>query len=299
MSQTDKAPEGNVSTVDMGKLIQGFIALALVIAGTLAGIDYWRKKQPARTPPAAAGVADKAAAMEERYAPPTPKPADRHDMALDLGDGVRMEFVWIPALNIWVGKYEVTNQEYRRCVPDHRVGEFETHPLNGDRQPVVKVNMGNDVSGYVDWMNSTCLNQLPARYRVRLLTEAETQYILQCGDDRTYPWGSGWPPPETWNYHSEESAGRMPKIRDHRDKWAVSCPVDAAGKNDLGLYGVGDNVQEWNGTKSGTSLKRRTYDLFGASWYFSTEESLRCSHRARLLYGVSTYYIGFRLAIGY
>jgi formylglycine-generating enzyme required for sulfatase activity len=46
----------------------------------------------------------------------------------DLG----LEFVWIPALNCWVGKYEVTNGEYRQFVPGHDSKDFEGHSLNGD-----------------------------------------------------------------------------------------------------------------------------------------------------------------------
>lgn len=49
-----------------------------------------------------------------------------------------MEFVWIPAMNIWVGKYEVTNAEYRKKDPGHDSGSYEGHTLNQDRQPVVE-----------------------------------------------------------------------------------------------------------------------------------------------------------------
>ncbi len=34
-----------------------------------------------------------------------------------------MEFVWIPQMEMWVGKYEVTNEEYRKKEPEHDSGE--------------------------------------------------------------------------------------------------------------------------------------------------------------------------------
>ena len=51
-----------------------------------------------------------------------------------------MEFVWIPQMGMWVGKYEVTNEEYRRKEPGHDSGSYEGHTLNRAPQPVVYVN---------------------------------------------------------------------------------------------------------------------------------------------------------------
>lgn len=290
----DHAPR---SVAAAGRRILTAVALAIVVAAALAGYDQWRKRHPgsaeedsSRTLPAGAPAEEPA--TERSGAAP------RGDLALDLGEGVKMEFVWIKPLDIWVGKYEVTNQEYRRCDPNHRCGEYDNHSLDGDRQPVVKVNCSTDVMGYIEWINARCAEQLPAGHRVRLLSEEESLAILQCGDDREYPWGSGWPPPQDWNYHGEESAAPRPRMADHRDKWPVSCPVEESGRNDWGLYGVADNVQEWNGKARGEVLKRRTHDLVGASWYYGDKDYLRCNCRPSLRYGGSTTYVGFRLVIG-
>ncbi len=96
-----------------------------------------------------------------------------------------MEFVWIPQMNMWVGKHEVTNAEYRMKEPGHNSGEFEGHTLNLDRQPVVHV-IFDEFFAYASWMSdrdqSTGL--LPSGYRYRLPSDQEWMTFAQCGDHR-------------------------------------------------------------------------------------------------------------------
>ena len=62
------------------------------------------------------------------------------DMTLDLGGGVKMDFVWITDIDGWMGKYEVTNGQFRRFKPDHDSGKYNDYDLNTDSQPVVYVS---------------------------------------------------------------------------------------------------------------------------------------------------------------
>ena len=71
-----------------------------------------------------------------------------------------MEFVWIEALKMWVGKYEVTNAEYRKKEAGHNSKEFSGHSLNGDRQPVVNVNF-DDAKAYAEWMTQQDRRWIP------------------------------------------------------------------------------------------------------------------------------------------
>jgi formylglycine-generating enzyme required for sulfatase activity len=280
------------SLASTARRVQALILVTVLVACAFAGLAWWRKQHMPSAGPAAIGPPP-----QLMYAPPETEAVDREDMTLDLGEGVAMEFVWIEPLAIWVGKYEVTNREFRRWMPKHNTPDFEGHPMNGARQPVVKVDYRHAVQGYVEWMNAFCGNQLPSGYRVRTLREAEAHELVRCGDDRTYPWGDSWPPPRDWNYHGEESAGTSPPIKGWRDEWAVSCPVDESGRNEWGLHGVGDNVQEWVGKKRGR--KGATYDLLGiASWYFGDGDDLRCDRVSRLGNDLGTHYVGFRLVIG-
>ena len=102
------------------------------------------------------------------------------EMTVDLPGGATMEFVWIepgtftmgspssePGRNddegpkhevtisqgFWLGKYEVTNAQYRRYKSSHDSGDYKDHDLNGDNQPVVEASW-EDAQGFCQWLSS-------------------------------------------------------------------------------------------------------------------------------------------------
>jgi len=207
-----------------------------------------------------------------------------------------MEFVWIQALKMWVGKYEVTNEQYRRMVPDHDSKDYKGHSLNGDRQPVVYVNF-DDARKYAAWLTQRLrsVGALPTGYSLRLPTETEWMSFAQCGDNRTYPWGNNWPPPsgKAGNYSDASSAWKS-KIGGYRDGHPVACDVAGSWANPWGLCGVGGNVWECcakDGSVSSLGAWR------GASWDNYTRDRMRCSNR--LVRGASSQHcsLGFRLVL--
>ncbi len=186
-----------------------------------------------------------------------------------------MEFIWIDQMGIWVGKYEVTNAEYRKKDPNHDSGEYEGHSLNGDRQPVVEVNF-DDGNAYAAWLTEQDTDKLGgARYR--LPTRDEWTAFAECGDEREYPWGNNWPPisGQAGNYHGQEGAGSWPKISGYNDGFPVTAPVDELWENPWGLKGVGGNVWEMTGRTAGGG-----FDAWrGASWDVNIRDGLRCAYR--------------------
>lgn len=208
--------------------------------------------------PAATGPASNPATMSTK------------EMALDLGNKVKMEFVWIEAIKGWVGKYEVTNEEYRRFKPDHSSREYsgegraKSQSLDGNRLPVCYVSY-TDAVAFAEWVTKTAGPQLPAGHAVRLPDGNEWTTYAQCGDDRKYPWGNDWPP-TYGNYRDETGHKSFP----HWDKWiegyddgfAVACPVEKSGRNDWGLYGVGGNAWELTSDSIGDKCVLR-----GGSWH--------------------------------
>lgn len=209
-----------------------------------------------------------------------------------------MEFVWIQVLNCSVGKYEVTNNEYREYKPNHDSGEFRKYyrrySLNSDRQPAVNVNCW-EAQEYAKWLTERERKEgrLPSGYKFRLPTKDEWTTFCQCGDNREYPWGS-WPPHSgnAGNYSGNSSV--LSKIRGYNDGYAVSCPVEKSWKNKWGLYGVGGNV--WECTR--ISATDSYYDAWrGASWRDSDRDYLRSTYRS--VSNASNRYdnCGFRLVL--
>ena len=223
-------------------------------------------------------------------------PKVEKDQVLDLGGGLTMEFVWIEAIQCWVGKYEVTNAQYRRFKPDHDSQAFthsttkERLSLNGDRQPAVYVSY-EQAAAFADWLGTAA--DLPDGYRVRLPTGSEWMTFAQCGDGRKYPWGNDWPPPGGWNYQGSEGAAGGPKIDEHNDGHPVTCAVDKSGRSSWGLYGVGGNVWEWTSEQNGKSRVIR-----GVSWNYSEPNSLRCDQGHLNIPSDRGSVIGLRLVIG-
>ena len=190
-----------------------------------------------------------------------------------------MEFVWVPALRMWVGKYEATNEEYRKKETGHDSRDYKGHRLNGDRQPVVYVNF-DDAKAYADWLTQRdrATGKLPEGYVYRLPSEDEWQTIAECGDGRVYPWGNEWPPRsgQAGNYDDETVFDSARVDGNYEDGHAVTCDVTDSWKNPWGLYGVGGNAWEAAASDStGASFG----SWRGASWFVSSPGTQACAYR--------------------
>ena len=167
---------------------------------------------------------------------------------------VPMEFVWVPAMQMWVGRYEVTNGEYARKNPEHESGEFNGICLNGSRQPVVRVNF-DDTVAYAAWLTEQerAAGKLPGELRYRLPSRSEAVAYTRAGMASVYPWGEIWPPPRG-NYADASLSAAFPdkpSISGYQDGFATTAPVEMSGENVWGLFGAGGNVCETTSRGSG------------------------------------------------
>ena len=189
----------------------------------------------------------------------------------DLG----MEFVWIEKMGCWVGKYEVTNGEYRNFDSSHDSKNYKDGDLNDDKQPVVFVSF-DDATKFTEWLTEreAGAKRLPSGYVYRLPTKDEWTAFAQCGDGRDYPWGSTLPP-KFGNYSDKASAWDK-KMNSYDDGFTLTSPVDKSGKNDWGLYGVGGNA--WECTRK--SPTNPAFDAWrGGSWTISQPGIMRSDFR--------------------
>lgn len=231
----------------------------------------------------------------------TQYPVPGHDWAVPA---LGMAFVYVDSLKMWVGRYEVTNEEYASFIPDHASGKLsETIRLDGKRQPAVMVSW-DDASEYCAWLTAreAKAGRLPVGLVYRLPLESEWLQYARCGTKRKYPWGDGWPP-NYGNYGDRTCADHLGDPRkkaflDYDDKIPATCDVERSGKNDWGLMGVGGNVSEWVLDQSpGTPSRWR--QMRGGSYLPFGRECLECdwAHAAHDRSG-RVPDVGFRIVLG-
>jgi len=228
--------------------------------------------------------------------------ASGNDLSIAMGQGLSMTFVWIPALDLWVGQYEVTNEQYNRYDMSHEYQPYYSHRLDEPVQPAVCVSW-EDARNFCNWMTRRSKDQMPSGRVCRLPTEREWTGFATCGDGRIYPWGNAWPPPNGWNYRGEEGAGMLYRlfqkdacIQGHNDGFIVGCAVKKSGKNSWGLYGVGGNVWEW--CQDGYNDDHITRVLKGGAWNNDEPRHLAVTNRSDALPNKNNQMIGFRVVVG-
>ena len=188
-----------------------------------------------------------------------------------------MEFVWIRQMGMWVGKYEVTNGEYRVKEPGHDSHEFGQLTLNRDRQPVVRMSW-EKARDYAVWLTAREdeAHRLPEGYRYRLPTGDEFVTYAQCGDGREYPWGDSWPPPSmtAGNFAGQES--QLPgQIAGYSDAHPVTSLVEESGANPWGIFGIAGNA--WECCAADRSPTQSLEGWRGGSWNRLNRNQLRCN----------------------
>jgi formylglycine-generating enzyme required for sulfatase activity len=204
----------------------------------------------------------------------------------------------------WLGKYEVTNGEYRRFKPGHDSGEYKGYSLNGDRQPVVQVSW-EDAKVYAAWLSRQ------SGHTFGLPTEAEWEYACRAGTQTARYWGDA--PEQACRYgnvYDERAKGQFNyslPVHNCNDGSAVTAPVGQFVANGFGLHDLLGNVVEWvEDAYSDTAYgeHRRQNPLYsrgsservlrGSSW-LDYPRPVRCAFRGINTPGTRNFGVGFRL----
>jgi formylglycine-generating enzyme required for sulfatase activity len=231
-------------------------------------------------------------------------------VSIDLGEGMTMEFVLIPAGSFmmgagaekddgpvhqvtfakpfYLGKYEVTQEQWQKVMgknpSDHK----------GAKNPVEEVSW-EDCARFVTKLNA----MIPGR-RFSLPSEAQWEYACRAGDNA----GSQFPDDYAWY-----------KTKGPR-------PVGSKKPNAWGLYDMQGNVWEWcqdhyhesyvgaptDGSAWCNPPRRRRegemstsehmeYRVQRGGSYASSRTSLRVAHRRKDLAGTSNKHYGLRVAV--
>ena len=224
----------------------------------------WLKEPPAPperkapTPPRVVEESPKEAVREQvqKLVATSPLPVQGQPWVTLTGG---IQFVWVPPMQMWIGRFEITNDEFLLKDPEHDSGDFRGLCLKGDRQPVVRVNF-DDANAYAAWLTERerAAGKLLEGWRYRLPSRTEAVSYTQAGIAHEYPWGDRWPPVRG-NY-ADDALGAafpdLPSIPGYQDGFAATAPVEYSGENVWGLFGAGGNVWE-------TTAKAAGLDQFG------------------------------------
>jgi formylglycine-generating enzyme required for sulfatase activity len=208
----------------------------------------------------------------------------------------------------YIGKYEVTNREFREFQPNHSSGIIQRTTLDLDDQPVARVTW-NQAARYCNWLSKK--EGLPLAYEIqggkvvavrpmttgyRLPTEAEWEWAARFADGANatkYPWGDAMPP-KAGNYADSSASRLVPSYLDnYNDGYPGAAPVGSYKPNALGLFDLGGNVAEW--THDYYTIYLATYKkvamdptgpshgrfhvIRGSSWAQSSITELRLTYR--------------------
>lgn len=204
----------------------------------------------------------------------------------------------------WLGKYEVTNAQYRQFKLSHDSGQYEGNSFNDDTQPVVDVSW-NDAVAFAEWLSKRTGKTF------KLPTEAEWEYAARAGT-------------KTARYFGDDDAQlcRYANIADRANKvltgfadsydgcddgYKVSAPVGRFAPNSFGLHDMIGNVWEWTSSRFGSGYvspekRAETKDMSrwrvirGGSWNLKPLHA-RAADRYGRVPEHRTIGIGFRLAM--
>ncbi len=268
--------------------------------------------------------------------------------SMEIGPSVALEMILIPAGQFvmgeengenderpsccveiekpfWLGRIEVTNEQYGLFDPTHdsrlEHGDFlqfshreRGYPLDAPKQPVVRVSW-HDASTFCRWLSGKTGRQFS------LPTEAQWEYACRAGAATPLWYGdldsdfSSFANVSDARNHSVDTfgfglpSGAIPPWRpaDTRfdDRHRVSAPAGTFQPNPWGLHDMHGNVAEWTGTEYcpypyGDGDGRNSADsggkrvVRGGSWY---DRPKRCRSAFRLAYPPDqvVFDVGFRV----
>jgi len=215
-------------------------------------------------------------------------------IVISLDEEVYMTLVWIEELEIWAGKYEVTNQQYKKFMRFRDGMAVEGIDLSGDLQPAVFVSYC-DVLGFCFWLNKN--TNLPEGFQARLPTKKEWDYLIHPYPQSKKASTANWPPSQG-NFLDEtgrEKLGWEWNIKGYNDGFAVSAPVFSTSENELGICGITDNVREWTAER----YKDDNWHIIrGASWRDADPEQLKWDYGVQAAPWGRDNHIGFRIVLG-
>ncbi|MBM4001566.1 MAG: hypothetical protein FJ297_18870 [Planctomycetes bacterium] len=281
-------------------------------------------------------------------AAPTAAGSDLPTRRVDLGGGVTLELTRIPAGSFtmgdgagyvderpartvdiaepyWIGRFEITNEQYRRFAPAHdsrlEHGDFlqfseeeRGYSLNGPTQPVCRVPW-HQAAAFCEWLSGVTSEAFS------LPTESQWEYACRAGGDAPLSYGGidasfatranladarfqlvdNYVP---WSLPVGAVPPWRPADARSNDTYRVSAPVGSFEPNRWGLHDMHGNVAEWTrdawsaypgaSNDGGPTFDAARKVVRGGSWYDRPQHA-RSAFRAGYQAYQPVFDVGFRV----
>jgi formylglycine-generating enzyme required for sulfatase activity len=141
-----------------------------------------------------------------------------------------------------IGKFEVTWDEWDRCVAARVCPISDDEGWGRGRRPVINISW-DDTQLYLAWLS----HKTGKRYR--LPSEAEWEYVAQAHTDTRFSWGeaetSACDYANVLDWSTREQHPNWFWFVGCDDKFPATAPVGSFKPNPWGLYDIHGNVWEW------------------------------------------------------
>jgi len=202
------------------------------------------------------------------------------------------------AYGFWMGKYEVTQEQWlavRGSWPG--TAPSSTYGL-GDSYPAYFISW-NDAKDFITSLNAHISSSGQGPLTVRLPSEAEWEYACRAGTQTRFYWGDdiGYTQIGTYAWYSDNNSPYGSK------------PVGGKTANTFGLYDMSGNVHEWceddyHGSYTGAPVDgsawidspRASYRMFRGGFWHNHARRCRSAFRDYDAPGLRDGSLGFRLA---
>lgn len=214
--------------------------------------------------------------------------------------------------------WETRVRDYQAFVESsgHRKPREADFPQGPDH-PVIHVSRA-DAAAFCIWLTERerIEERIAQSHRYRLPTDKEWSLMAglstETGDGPSqrdankktiYAWGGKWPPPNAVANYADSTAASLPGISaarvipDYDDGFPLTSPVGSFPFNDLGLFDISGNVQEWVSDDISSTSTAPLGVVRGAGWNNYIRENLVLGWRNPVPPNVNGAYYGFRIVL--
>jgi formylglycine-generating enzyme required for sulfatase activity len=176
-------------------------------------------------------------------------------------------------LPLWIGRYEITNQQFQRFRQSHSSRSYRNQPLDAPLQPTTYVSW-EEARAFGEWLTQ----QHSGRYRFRLPTSKEWQQVCEAGDTNP-PWKTAEQACQWASVSDEVAASSFDwthSTHPCNDNFTVSAPVGSFPANAHNLHDLFGNLAEWTSDKAKLpNSAEQGYITHGGNW-FSPPNQIFC-----------------------